>query len=168
MKTRRLLPFLLALLLALPSLAIEKANALVVWSKDGTKTTYVLLNEKPHMTVSNYAGIPSLLVYRSLKAEIVAIPLADIQRFTYEKVDDPDAIRQTPGYEAPVKYNADGTVLLSNVKAGETVSIYTLNGKLVQQLTPQKSGSYNVSLSSLTPGTYLVKAGSLTTKIIKQ
>lgn len=168
MKTRRLLPFLLAFLLVLPSLAIEKANALVVWTKDGAKTTFVLLNEKPYMAVSNWAGIPSLMIFRQPQMDVVTIPLDNVLRFTYEQLDDADAIRKPHGSEAPVKYDADGTVLISNVKAGETVSIYTLDGKLVQQLTPQASGSYRVPLSGLSQGTYLLKAGSLTTKIMKQ
>lgn len=168
MKTRRLLIFLFALLPVLPSLAIEKANALVVWNKDGSRTTFVLLNEKPVITVSRSSGNPELVIIRPIIMDIVTIPLADVQRFTYEKVDDPDGIRDASGSEKSVKYDADGTVLISDVKAGETVSLYTIDGKLVQQLTPQASGSYRVPLSGLSQGTYLLKSGSLTTKIMKK
>lgn len=172
MKTRKILLCLFALLLALPMMAFEdnKANALVIWTKDGAKTTYVLLNRKPQMMFSG-TNLVVMFVSPDIPASewsISSIPLANVQRFTYELVEAPDAISAPEQEQLPFSYQNDGTIIINNVEAGQPVGIYSLDGKLLQQLPPQTSGDYRLSLSGLTPGVYLLKAGKLTTKITKR
>ena len=151
-------------------MADEQTNALVVWTKDGAKTTYVLLNRKPQMIFSG-TDLLVMFVGEDIPASewsISSIPLANVQRFTYELVYDPDAISTPKSDQSPIHYQDDGTILISDVEAGQPVGIYSLDGKLLQQLPPQTSGNYRLSLSGLTPGVYLLKAGKLTTKITKR
>lgn len=178
MKTKKILLLLFALLLGLPSMADDKENALVVWKKDGTKLTYILLNDRPHVTLYRYFGRAELWITAannsnpsSWQGTLTTLPLADVQRFTYEKVEDPDAVKEVRDNldeQSPVSYGADGTVLVSNVEAGQPVGIWSLDGQLLRQLTPRVSGEYKVSLSGLAPGVYLLKAGKTTTKITKR
>ena len=71
-----------------------------------------------------------------------------------------------------VKYydrSQEGDVLvISQVKAGATVSVFALDGKLVRQLKPQRSGTYRLNLSELPSGLYIVKADNITYKITKR
>ncbi|MBO7068391.1 MAG: T9SS type A sorting domain-containing protein [Bacteroidaceae bacterium] len=171
MKKRKILLSLFGLLLALPMMAIiDKANALVVWTKDGAKTTYVLLNKKPQLMISGTDLLIAFVGENIPPSEwsFTSIPLANVQRFTYEQVDDPDAISAPQSDSSPVSYQNDGTIIIGNVEAGQPVGIYSLDGKLLQQLPPQTSGNYRLSLSGLTPGVYILKAGKLTTKITKR
>jgi hypothetical protein len=70
--------------------------------------------------------------------------------------------------EEPVAISQEGDVLvISQVKAGATVSVYALDGKLVRQLKPQRSGTYRLNLSELPSGLYIVKADNITYKITK-
>ena len=167
MKALRFFIVLFALLLAFPSMADNRENALVVWTKDGAKTTFILLNERPTVTFVNN-GVPMLSVTQASQQNAVMIPLNDVARFTYEKVEDPDGVKPLVDESSPVNYDADGAVIISDVQAGTPVAIYSIDGQLKQQLTPRTSGTYKVPLSGLVPGTYLLKAGSLTTKIIKR
>ena len=62
----------------------------------------------------------------------------------------------------------EGDVLVvSQLKAGATVSVFALDGKLVRQLKPQRSGTYRLNLSELPSGLYIVKADNTTYKITK-
>jgi hypothetical protein len=47
------------------------------------------------------------------------------------------------------------------------VSVFALDGTLVRQLKPQRSGTYRLNLSELPSGLYIVKADNTTYKITK-
>ena len=134
-------------------------NFLVVETKDHVQTTYMLA-EKPEV---RFEGLNLRVV--SAKAD-VTYKLADILRFTYEKrsVTGVSELRDNP---AAVDYQ-DGQLVISGIKAGAVVGVYSLDGKLVQQLKAQKSGTYRLSLSALPQGVYIVKADNATYKIMKR
>ena len=70
--------------------------------------------------------------------------------------------------DEPAGISQEGDVLvISQVKAGATVSVFALDGKLVRQLKPQRSGTYRLNLSELPSGLYIVKADNTTYKITK-
>ena len=132
---------------------------LVVETKDHVKTTYMLAR-KPEVT---FEGNDLRIV--SWDAD-VTYNLADILRFTYEtkSVTGVTELREDPatiGYE-------DGQLVISGIKAGAPVGIYSLDGKLVKQLTAERSGSFRISLTSLPQGMYIVKADNITYKIMKR
>ena len=62
----------------------------------------------------------------------------------------------------------EGVLVISQMKANSTVNVYSMDGKLVSQLTAQRAGTYRLSLSSLPAGVYLVKADNITYKITKR
>ena len=65
-------------------------------------------------------------------------------------------------------YDADGTLVVSQLPKGANVCIYSLDGKLVGQLTAAYNGTFRISLATLPQGVYLVKADNTTYKIMKR
>ena len=156
----RRLQLLLLMLLALPiGMLADSQNTLVVKLKNGAETTF-FLKDKPNVT---FEGTDLKVVSNK---ETVTFALSDVLRFTYVK-KDASGIDETVVDPTEVSY--DGSVLvISQLKQGASVDIYSLDGKLVRQLKAHHSGTYRLSLSELPTGLYLVKADNITYKIMKQ
>lgn len=151
--------FLLILLLALPiGMLADNQNTLIVKTKDGAQTAFVL-QDKPRVT---FEGTDLKVVSDK---ETVAFALADVLRFEYVKKDalgiDEDVVDPTG-----VSYQG-GVLVISQLRQGASVAVYTLDGKLLRQLTASHSGTYRLNLSELPTGLYLVKADNVTYKITK-
>ena len=148
------------MLLALPiGMLADSQNTLVVKLKNGAETTF-FLKDKPNVT---FEGTDLKVVSNK---ETVTFALSDVLRFTYVK-KDASGIDETVVDPTEVSY--DGSVLvISQLKQGASVDIYSLDGKLVRQLKAHHSGTYRLSLSELPTGLYLVKADNITYKIMKQ
>ena len=151
--------FLLLLLLALPiGMLADNQNTLIVKTKDGAQTTFVL-QDKPRVT---FEGTDLKVVSEK---ETVAFALADVLRFEYVKKDalgiDEDVVDPTG-----VSYQG-GVLVISQLRQGASVAVYALDGKLLRQLTASHSGTYRLNLSELPTGLYLVKADNVTYKITK-
>ena len=154
------LQLLLLLLLAWPiGVLADNLNTLVVTMKNGAETAF-FLKDKPNVT---FEGTNLKVV--SEKAT-TSFALADVLRFTYVK-RDPSGIDQQVINPTEISYE-DGVLVISQIKAGASVGVYALDGKLVRQLKAQRSGTYRLSLSELPTGLYLVKADNITYKITKQ
>lgn len=139
--------------------AQENSNNLIVWSKDGTKVTYALMeNPKVRFTESD-------LIISTNNIE-VNYSLENIARFTYELKEN-TAVRNLKNDEVSFKMNGE-LLLFSSLKANSTVSIYSLNGTLVFNKTVKSAGDYSYPLSGLNTGVYFVKVNSLTYKIVKR
>lgn len=134
-------------------------NYLVVETKNHVLTTYMLA-ERPQV---RFEGANLRVV--SAKAD-VTYRLSDILRFTYEKrsVTGVSELQTEP---AAVDYE-DGELVISGLKAGAAVGVYSLDGKLVRQLTARYAGTYRLSLAALPQGVYIVKADNITYKIMKR
>ena len=154
------LQLLLLMLLALPlGMLADSQNTLVVKLKNGAETTF-FLKDKPNVT---FEGTDLKVVSNK---ETVTFALSDVLRLTYVK-KDASGIDETVVDPTEVSY--DGSVLvISQLKQGASVDIYSLDGKLVRQLKAYRSGTYRLSLSELPTGLYLVKADNITYKIMKQ
>jgi hypothetical protein len=137
----------------------EDRKFLVVETKDHVKTAYMLADK----TQVRFAGANLRVV--SSKAD-VTYQLSDILRFTYE-TRSTTGISELRTTQAEVDYK-DGQLVISGIKAGGSVNVYSLEGKLVKQLTAQRSGTYRFSLASLSKGVYIVKADNVTYKIMKR
>jgi len=152
---------LLAFLLLIPqeSKAVDEVETLIIQMKNGSENTF-FLKDKPKVT---FEGV-NLKV--SATTGDVSFALADVLRFTYDK-------RSTTGINeqvtTPTGVAFEGDVLvISQLKANATASIYALDGKLIRQLKPHRTGTYRISLSGLPTGLYLVKADNVTYKITKR
>lgn len=119
-------------------------TALIVHQKSGGTVEFAF-REKPVVT---YDG--EYLVITVMDAS-VSYPLSNMQKFTFGEVSD-DYTRIT----APV-----------NV-APQPTYIYSLDGKLVRTLQPSEDGSTSASLEGLTSGTYVIKNGQTSYKVLKK
>ena len=136
--TRAAITLLLAVLSSTGAWAQEKAKGIVVWLNDGNKTE-VLFSDMPEFTYADG--------YVTLKSNSTELswPIANLQRFTFEEITATD-IRDI---------TSTGLDILS-----DDCNAYDLSGRLVRQ---------NVkSLSELPAGTYIVKAGSVTIKVVRK
>lgn len=151
---------LLGTLLATPvgMRAADKKNALIVLTKDMVQHQF-LLTDKPTVTFEG----KNLKVKASKTSATFA--LTDVIRFTYKKVD-PTGIDEPVTDPTELSFE-DGVLVISNIKAGTVVSVYTLDGKPIQQMKPARTGTYRLNLSLLPSGVYVVKAGTITYKIAK-
>lgn len=165
MMKKKLLITLLMLFVAVATQADaptdESSSALVVTTKNGMQTTFVLLQEEPMVKFEGQ----NLVVTTS--QGVVNFALTDVQRFNYVNLPATGIQEVEKTTQTDVSYE-DGTLLLSQLKAGAQVGVYTMEGKLVHQLKPRHSGTFRVNLSSLPNGVYVVKADTLTYKIIKR
>lgn len=159
---RTLLRFIFTSLLAAMSSTLHAADeveTLIILMKNGSENAF-LLKDKPKVTFEG----TSLKV--SAATGDVSFALADVMRFTYAKKSTSGISEQV---ENPTGVSFEGDVLvISQLKANTTASIYALDGKLIRQLKPQRAGTYRISLSELPSGLYLVKADNVTYKITKR
>lgn len=159
---RTLLRFIFTSLLAAmsPTLhAADEVETLIILMKNGSENAF-FLKDKPKVTFEG----TSLKV--SAATGDVSFALADVMRFTYAKKSTSGISEQV---ENPTGVSFEGDVLvISQLKANTTASIYALDGKLIRQLKPQRAGTYRISLSELPSGFYLVKADNVTYKITKR
>ena len=159
---RTLLRFIFTSLLAAmsPTLhAADEVETLIILMKNGSENAF-FLKDKPKVTFEG----TSLKV--SAATGDVSFALADVMRFTYAKKSTSGISEQV---ENPTGVSFEGDVLvISQLKANTTASIYALDGKLIRQLKPQRAGTYRIRLSELPSGLYLVKADNVTYKITKR
>ena len=139
----------------------DNYNMLMVYTKDGTATSFVLM-DKPKV---NFEGKNLHIVSR--KAD-VTYAIADVLRFTYVRGTHIGIEDQADEYSAISYQEDDGTLVLSQMKANASVCVYTLDGKLVKELTTQHAGTFRLNLSTLPQGVYIVKADTLTYKLLKR
>lgn len=132
---------------------------LVVETKDHVKTTYMLAR-KPQVIFEN-----NTLRILSWDAD-VTYNLSDVLRFTYE-TKSVTGVSELRDEQAAVNYE-DGQLVISGIKAGASVGVYSIDGKLVQKLTAHRSGTYRLSLVPLPQGVYIVKADNVSYKIMKR
>lgn len=138
--------------------------ALVVLTKDNKQHEFRLAGSKPQVMFE----ATSLKVIMASKIE-AEFAFSDIIRFYYVNRDpsgiDDLSIDQNP---TEIGFQEDGVLVISQMKKDAVVNIYSLDGKLVQQIKARHAGTCRISLSSLPKGVYIVKADTITYKIMKR
>ena len=133
-------------------------TSLILLLKDGTTQTYELA-EQPVITV---VGAELKIVANHAD---VSIPLSDVMRYTFQKrttgIDEVDTNQEVIDYK-------DGVLTLSGLEAGTPISLYTIDGRLLQAHTVADDGTYRQSLASLRQGVYVVKVNHKSYKIMKR
>ena len=133
-------------------------TSLILLLNDGTTQTYELA-EQPVITV---VGAELKIVANHAD---VSIPLSDVMRYTFQKrttgIDEVDTNQEVIDYK-------DGVLTLSGLEAGTPISLYTIDGRLLQAHTVADDGTYRQSLASLRQGVYVVKVNHKSYKIMKR
>ena len=138
---KKLILFMLTLFAANVSWA---DTALFVHQKSGGVVEYAF-SEKPVVTYSEgYLVITA--GYSS-----VSYPLSNMEKFTFGEVDDQVTRIVAPANVAP-----------------QPTFIYSISGVLVRTFQPDNNGSTSASLEGLPAGTYVVKNGKTSYKVMKR
>ena len=161
MKVKFTILSLLLALVATTMRAADKQNTLIVLTKDNVLHQFVLV-DKPKVT---FEGTQLKVTCEKASAS-ASFNLSDIIRFTYAGKDASGIDEMTVN---PTEISMEeGVLVISQMKANSTVNVYSMDGKLVRQLTAQRAGTYRLSLSSLPAGVYIVKVDTITYKITKR
>ena len=120
-------------------------TALIVHQKSGGTVMYAF-SEKPVVTYSEgYLNI-------SVEGAQVSYPLSDMKKFTFDEVEEDQITLIT----APVDV------------APQPTYIYSIDGKLMRTLKPSEDGTTSASVEGLPNGTYIIKNGKTTYKVLKR
>lgn len=151
-------------LLFFAPLQMRAENVVEVSTKDG-RTVYFRLSERPYAVIRNNGEVlieswtelersVSFLISKGLKMRVCDVDLT--------------GIRTTGKDAASVFRLLPDRLEVSGLGASAPVALYASDGRRVYAGHTGSDGSLTVGLSSFAGGTYVVKAGSVTCKIIKQ
>ena len=133
---------LLTLLFTLLTASVWSGDAkIIVWLNDGNKTE-VLFNQMPEFLYQD--GNVSL----QNGSTTLSWPLSNLQKFTFEDIE---ASKPTDIKDVKTAAKLDIT---------KGCAVYDLSGQLIKKKIR--------SLSELSKGTYILKDGSVTTKVVKR
>ena len=138
----------------------------VAWLNDGSRYAYAL-DEHP---VVSYSDGELLL---DTHTQRVAYSAAEVRKFTFSLSDissdgeNPPARVSSP--ESPQQFSLQqGNVYFSGCRAGSSISIYTLDGKLLQTVRADAIGNACLVTGTYPSGVYIIKTETITHKIIKR
>ena len=135
---------ILSLLTLFAATAMWADTALFVHPKTGG-VLEIAFSEKPVVTYSE-----GNLIITAAEAS-VTYPLSNMDKFTFGEVDD-----QVTRITAPVDM------------APQPTYIYSIDGKLMRTLKPSEDGTTSASLEGLPAGTYVIKNGKTSYKVLKK
>ena len=135
----------LSLLTLLAATAAWAGTSLIVHQKSGGTVEFAF-SEKPVVTYSE-----GYLVVTA-QERTVQFPMSNMQKFTFGEIEDDQVTRITaPASVAP-----------------QPTYIYGIDGMLVRTLKPSEDGSTSASLEGLPAGTYVIKNGKTSYKVLKK
>ena len=138
----------------------------VAWLNDGSRYAYAL-DEHPVVTYSN----GELLLTTSSRQ--VVYQASNVHKFTFSASDitSDEPLPPTTGVslpEQPQHFIQQGDVAFTGCRAGSTICIYTLDGKLLQTMTVDETSKGIIDTASYPAGIYIIKTETTTHKIIKR
>ena len=136
----------------------------VAWLNDGSRTAYAL-GQHPVVTYTN----GELLL--STQHEQVAYTAGDVRKFTFSASDiscDAPTSVTSPLEQGQQFSLQQGNVHFSSCRAGSPISLYTLDGKLLQTVAADADGNARLVTGSSPAGVYIIKTETITHKIIKR
>ncbi|MBP5393335.1 MAG: hypothetical protein J6Y59_05925 [Bacteroidaceae bacterium] len=137
-------------------LAVEAGDqGLLVKTLDG-ETAFVLFESNPVVTISN-----GKLTVKPSSATAMRFEINDIAEILFGDESDATPIRKTEGFAFVMQ---DGSVLLRNIPKGIKPCIYSIDGRNLPT-PPFQGGELRLSRATLGPGIFIVKVGTLSTKI---
>lgn len=117
----------------------------------------IALADNPVMTVSG--GVLKVTVGG---VEKVSTSLDNVKNYMFQE-QNATAIREimADGYQL-----SEGHVFMSNVKAGETIAVYSADSRRVSVQRVAADGRVDIDLTSLPKGVYIVKSPTTSIKVL--
>ena len=139
----------------------------VTWLNDGSRYAYAL-DEHPVVTYSN----GELLL--ETHTQQVSYLADEVRKFTFSLSDiscegeNPPAV-SVSSLEYQQQFSLQqGDIYFGGCRAGSPISIYTLDGKLLQTVTADANGNARLVTGTYPGGVYIIKTETITHKIIKR
>lgn len=138
----------------------DMTEALEIRLTTGETATFVL-DKQPKITFSAGNLVITSPTYTT------EYPLASLQRYTFKQVP---ASQITPPHAdgQPSVSQTDGQIILSDLPADATVTVYSIDGMAISSPTTATDGHATIDTSTLTSGVYIIKYGNKSLKIRKQ
>lgn len=151
---KRFIFILLLLFVLLVDSIADSGRLLVVKSKDGTQTTFALA-DKPTVSFGNGELI---VEHKSLK---FSIELVNVHNFTFTETSM--AINEITKNGKFLIEN--GYLIFNGLPRGSTVSVITLDGRIVGVYNSDNNGNTIVNLADLHKGIFILRSDKLSVKI---
>ncbi|MCH4156755.1 MAG: T9SS type A sorting domain-containing protein [Muribaculaceae bacterium] len=135
------------------SMQAQEYTTLVVLMRDGSSTK-VQLSEEPKVTFSG----TNLNI--ATTATTLQLDRAKVQRFNY--VND-GGVKGVSADNKSTYIKRGDLLIFQDLKSGSKVSVFGVDGRMLKDATA--SGNYEMSLSELSSGVYIVDVNGTTTKI---
>ena len=130
------------------------------------KTASFLFSTQPKVTVGSEE-----LTVSSTDVSSVSYTIANVQRFYFEEniaTAIPKADAASSGNH-PVFAYAGETVTVSGLKAGERVTVVSVNGKVLQNVQADSDGKASLHLGGVPAGVYVTSTeGGVSFKLLKK
>ena len=156
MKKLKLL-FTLLVLLVTTSASAEGMKYVVFDLRDGTQTV-IALQDKPIITCQS-----GELKVTVAGEEKVSASLGDVAKYYFS--DTPSGIFEMTEEKPRIEM---GHLYVTRAKAGESVRVYTSDGRMVGSYRISADGNADIDLTTLGKGLYIVKTAKASIKILNK
>ena len=154
------LKFYLMLLVMLMATSAKADNVKYLVLNSGGEETVIALADEPVMTIEE-----SILKVTVAGEEKLSADLS--QGLSYKFLaEDPTAIQEVLNKET--SRLELGHVYIAHAKAGETVRVFTVDGKLVASQRINGEGTADIDLTTLDKGLYIVKSAKTSIKVMNK
>lgn len=154
------LKFYLMLLVMLMATSAKADNVKYLVLNSGGEETVIALADEPVMTIEE-----SILKVTVAGEEKLSAGLS--QGLSYKFLaEDPTAIQEVLNKET--SRLELGHVYIAHAKAGETVRVFTVDGKLVASQRINGEGTADIDLTTLGKGLYIVKSVKTSIKVMNK
>ena len=154
------LKFYLMLLVMLMATSAKADNVKYLVLNSGGEETVIALADEPVMTIEE-----SILKVTVAGEEKLSADLS--QGLSYKFLaEDPTAIQEVLNKET--SRLELGHVYIAHAKAGETVRVFTVDGKLVPSQRINSEGTADIDLTTLGKGLYIVKSAKTSIKVMNK
>ena len=153
------LKFYLMLLVMLMATSAKADNVKYLVLNSGGEETVIALADNPVMTIEE--GILKVTVAGEEKVS------ADLsQGLTYSFSETATSIQEILNNES--SRLEQGHVYIAHARAGETVRVFTVDGKLVASQRVNSEGTADIDLTTLGKGLYIVKSAKTSIKVMNK
>ena len=153
------LKFYLMLLVMLMATSAKADNVKYLVLNSGGEETVIALADEPVMTINE-----GTLKVTVAGEEKVSADLSQGLSYRFSEAD-PTAIQDVLNKES--SRLEQGHVYIAHAREGETVRVFTVDGKQVVSQRINSEGTADIDLTTLGKGIYIVKSAKTSIKIIK-
>ncbi|MCH4156008.1 MAG: T9SS type A sorting domain-containing protein [Muribaculaceae bacterium] len=149
---RKLVIILMLMIGSAMAAVAQEFTTLVIQMKDGSSTKVQML-QQPKITFSG-----DTLIIKTMGTKL-EIPRSKVKRFNYIDESGVDGVKTSAA-----KFSQHGDRLIfTGLPTGSLIAVYGIDGRLMREA--EAAGSYEISLSELAAGIYVVSVNGASTKI---